>query len=135
MVEHVERDAGSTFISTGHLPSSGMVQALVDQAHTIYRTNDEGQNASYYPALALVPRQLFGICLTGSDGQVFTAGDVDVEFTIMSIAKPFTLALVYQVLGAEIVRQKVGLNATGLPFNSIAAIELHPDRKTNPSPC
>ena len=132
MVEHVEGDAGSTFISTGHLPSSGMVQALVDQAHTIYRTNDEGQNASYYPALALVPRQLFGICLTGSDGQVFTAGDVDVEFTIMSIAKPFTLALVYQVLGAEIVRQKVGLNATGLPFNSIAAIELHPDRKTNP---
>lgn len=35
-------------------------------------------------------------------------------------------------MGAEIVRQKVGLNATGLPFNSIKAIELHPDHKTNP---
>ncbi|CUS05128.2 Glutaminase 2 [Candidatus Promineifilum breve] len=132
MVEPIEGEVGSTFISTGHLPSSGMVQALVDQARERFKDNDEGQNASHYPALALVPRDLFGICLTGSDGQVFTAGDVDVDFTIMSIAKPFTLALIYQVLGAEIVRQKVGLNATGLPFNSVQAIELHPDRKTNP---
>jgi glutaminase len=35
-------------------------------------------------------------------------------------------------MGADVVRQKVGLNATGLPFNSIKAIELHNDLKTNP---
>jgi glutaminase len=131
-VDQYEGEVGSTFISTGHLPSSEMVQALVDQAHARYKTNDEGQNASHYPALAHVPRDLFGICLTGADGQVFTTGDAEYEFTIMSVAKPFTLALVYQVMGAEVVRQKVGLNATGLPFNSIKAIELHSDRKTNP---
>jgi glutaminase len=131
-VDQRDGEAVSTFISTGRLPSSEMVQALVDEAYARYKANDEGQNASHYPALALVPRNLFGICLTGSDGQVFTAGDVDYKFTMMSVAKPFTLALVYQVMGAEVVRQKVGLNATGLPFNSIEAIEQHSDRKTNP---
>ena len=123
---------GDPFVSTGRLPMAEMVQALVDEAHTRFKDNDEGVNASHYPALAFVPRHLFGVCITGVSGREFMAGDVDAEFTIMSVAKPFTLALVYQVMGTEIVRQKVGLNATGLPFNSIKAIELHADYKTNP---
>lgn len=103
------------FVSTGHLPTTEMVQALVADADARFKDHDEGQNASHYPALAAVPRHLFGLCLTATNGQEFAAGDVDDEFTIMSVAKPFTLALVYQVMGAEVVRQKVGLNATGCP--------------------
>ena len=129
---HRRAGTDAPFVSTGHLPATEMVQALVDEAHARFKDHDEGQNASHYPALAAVPRDLFGLCLTASNSQEFVAGDVDYEFTIMSVAKPFTLALVYQVMGAEEVRQKVGLNATGLPFNSVKAIELHPDRKTNP---
>lgn len=124
--------SGQSFISTGQLPVSTIVQSMVDDAHARYRLVEDGKNASYYPALADVPRDLFGICITHVNGREFTAGDVDYEFTIMSIAKPFTLALVCQALGGDAVRKMVGLNATGLPFNSIAAIELHPDRKTNP---
>ena len=124
--------SGDPFVSTGQLPMSEMVQALVDEAHARFKDNDEGANASHYPALALVPRHLFGICITGVNGRAFVAGDVDTEFTIMSVAKPFTLALVCQALGTDEVRYKVGLNPTGLPFNSIKAIELHPNRMTNP---
>ena len=124
--------SGVTFVSTGRLPMSEMVQALVDEAHTRFKDNDEGANASHYPALALVPRHLFGVCITGVSGREFMAGDVDYDFTMMSVAKPFTLALVCQVLGTDEVRHKVGLNPTGLPFNSIKAIELHPNRMTNP---
>lgn len=87
-----EEGTGNSFISTGHLPSSGMVQALVNEAYKRFKANDEGQNASHYPALASVPRGLFGVCLTAASGQEYVAGDVDVEFTIMSVAKPFTLA-------------------------------------------
>ena len=129
---HRRAEADVPFVSTGHLPATEMVQALVDEAHSRFKDHDEGQNASHYPALASVPRHLFGLCLMATNNQEFVAGDVDHAFTIMSVAKPFTLALVYQVMGAEEVRQKVGLNATGLPFNSVKAIELHPDRKTNP---
>ncbi len=123
---------GAHFVSTGRLPMSEMVQALVDEAYTRFKDNDEGANASHYPALAFVPRHLFGVCIGGVSGREYMAGDVDYEFTIMSVAKPFTLALVCQVLGTDEVRHKVGLNPTGLPFNSIKAIELHPNRMTNP---
>lgn len=122
----------STNISTGHLPTPARVQALVDAAHEQFRRNDEGQNASYYPALAEVPRDLFGICVASTDGALYTAGDADHPFTIMSVAKPFAFALVCQLLGPEQVRRLLGVNSTGLAFNSIMAIELHPQQLTNP---
>jgi Glutaminase len=39
----------------------------------------------------------------------------------MSVAKPFVFALVCQALGPEEARDRLGANATGLPFNSLAA--------------
>jgi glutaminase len=51
---------------------------------------------------------------------------------IVSVAKPFTFALVCEVLGPAEVREKVGVNATGRPFNSPAGIEESPDGRTNP---
>ncbi len=119
------------FISTGRLPTPARVQALVDEAYQRFKDNDEGQNASHYPALARVPRHLFGLSVVGVAGRCYTAGDADDPFTMMSVAKPFTLALVCQAIGAGEVRAKVGLNATGLAFNSVMAIELHPARLTN----
>ena len=50
---------------------------------------------------------------------MYAVGDAEVEFTIMSVAKPFVFALVCHVLGPEEVRERVGVNATGLPFNSL----------------
>jgi glutaminase len=50
----------------------------------------------------------------------------------MSVSKPFIFALVCEALGHEQVREKVGANATGLAFNSLAAIEQNPDGRTNP---
>jgi glutaminase len=50
----------------------------------------------------------------------------------MSVSKPFVFALICQAHGADQVRQKLGVNSTGLPFNSILAIELNPDHLTNP---
>lgn len=120
------------YISTGHLPPPDRAQALVNEAYARFRVNDQGANASYYPALARVPRDLFGVCIVGVNGAVYEAGDTDYPFTIMSVAKPFTLALVLQTVGLQEARAKLGMNATGRPFNSIMAIELHPERLTNP---
>jgi len=50
----------------------------------------------------------------------------------MSVSKPFVFALVCEVLGPEKVREKIGVNATGLAFNSLAAVERGDDGKTNP---
>jgi glutaminase len=50
----------------------------------------------------------------------------------MSVSKPFVFALVCQEVGVEEVRQRVGVNATGLAFNSLEGIERNPDGRTNP---
>lgn len=119
-------------VSTGHLPPPERVRAAVDAAYARYRSNDDGRNADQYPALARVPRELFGLCVVGTSGAVYSAGDAAVPFTIMSVSKPFVFALVCQAIGAEQARQKLGVNSTGLPFNSIMAVELSADRLTNP---
>src|SRR5262245_24335567 len=119
-------------VSTGRLPLPERVRTLLEAAHERFETNDEGENADHYPALAAVPRDLFGICVAGIDGTVAAVGDAEYPFAIMSVSKPFVFALVCQSLGAEVARAKLGVNSTGLPFNSVMAIELAPDRFTNP---
>ena len=124
--------ADDSYISTGHLPPEDRVRALVAEAHERFRSDTEGENSQVYPALARVPSGLFGVCVVGTSGNVYPAGDAGHEFTIMSVSKPFLFALVCQAVGVEEVRQKVGVNATGRAFNSLEAIERGPGGQTNP---
>jgi len=120
------------YVSTGHLPPAETVQAWIDEAHARYRDNADGAVSDVYPALAAVPADRFGICVAGTGGQVFSAGDAEHEFTLMSVSKPFVFALVCDRIGAGEARRRLGVNGTGLPFNSLAAVERSPDGRTNP---
>jgi glutaminase len=75
---------------------------------------------------------MFGISVVRTNGASYGVGDAAYEFTIMSVSKPFVFALLCQSLGPEEARQKLGVNATGLPFDSLTAIEQSPDGRTNP---
>jgi len=121
-----------SFVSTGSLPTAERVRGLVLEAYERYRSNAEGDVSPVYPALARMPRDLFGIAVVGTNGAIHCAGDADYEFAIMSVSKPFVFALVCQALGPAEVRERLGVNATGLPFNSLAAVEQSPDGRTNP---
>lgn len=120
------------YISTGTLPPPEEVSGLVAEAHRRYKSNTDGRNSTVYPALERVPADHFGICLVGVSGNIYEVGEADHPFSIMSVSKPFLFALVAQALGVEEVRSKIGVNATGLPFNSLAGIEKHPNGLTNP---
>jgi glutaminase len=120
------------YVSTGGLPSRDDVQALVVEAYERFRSDRSGERSQVYPALARAPAGLFGICVAAASGEVYEAGDDDVPFSIMSVAKPFVFALVCAALGAEETRRRIGVNATGLPFNSLTAVEQSPDGRTNP---
>jgi glutaminase len=121
-----------TYVSTGGLPRRELVQRLVSEAYERYRGNEIGETSKIYPALARVPEDLFGVCLLDTQGTVYAAGDFEHEFAIMSVSKPFAFALVCAVTGAESVREKIGVNSTALPFNSLAAVERGSDGRTNP---
>ena len=127
-------DAGldEPYVSTGHLPPPDLVKRLLLVAHRRFSSVTEGRISDVYPALARMPPELFGIAIAGVDGNAFSVGDADHPFTIMSISKPFVFALVCQARGAEPVRRMLGVNATGLPFNALSAIERSPDGRTNP---
>lgn len=120
------------YISTGHLPEPRRVQELVSEAHARFKSNTEGESSQVYPALAIVPSELFGVCVAGTNGNIYAAGDADYEFTIMSVSKPFLFALICELIGPEAARHKLGVNATGLAFNSLAAVERASDGRTNP---
>jgi glutaminase len=120
------------YVSTGHLPSPRQVQAAVDEAYRLYRAEASGTTSQTYPALARVPGHLFGICVAGVGGSMYRAGDSGHEFTIMSVAKPFVFALVCETLGAERARQMLGVNATGLAFDSLSFVERSADGRSNP---
>ena len=120
------------FVSTGHLPAAASVAAAVREAHARFRGTSDGSPSTVYPALGHADPDAFGICLVDVDGESHAAGAVDTPFTIMSVAKPFVFALACRARGAERVRELVGVDATGLPFNSVAAVEGSPDGRTNP---
>ncbi|HXK61435.1 MAG TPA: glutaminase A [Acidobacteriota bacterium] len=120
------------YVSTGHLPAPEKITRLVEEAYARFKSNTEGANSSVYPALERVPSELFGICVASVNGNIYSVGDADYEFTIMSVSKPFVFALVCQSMGAEEAREKLGVNSTGLPFNSLAAIERGDRGRTNP---
>jgi glutaminase len=100
------------------------IQGAVDAAYAKFRTLQEGKNADYIPALAKVDPNLFGIAVVTADGKVFTAGDVKTEVSIQSISKVFTMAEVIQEQGLDSISKRIGVDATGMRFNSIAHIEL-----------
>ena len=118
----IAEQAKPPYVSTGRLPAAETVQKLVVDAHRRFGSNTDGQNSQVYPALARVPSDLFGVCVVGTSGRVYAAGDTDYEFSIMSVSKPFVFALVCETIGPEEARDKLGANATGLAFNSLAAI-------------
>lgn len=124
-------DAPVTAISTGRLPGDDEVRRLLEEAHRLAATNDEGVVADYIPALAKVSRRLFGACIVGVNGAVHEIGDVAHTFSIQSVSKPFVFALVCQAIGVEEARAKLGVDATGLPFNSVMAVELNDSRTMN----
>ena len=112
--------------------SSADLQRVVDQAYAKYKGDTTGKNADYIPYLASVPSNLFGVCIVTTDGQVFTAGDVNYSFSIQSCSKVFTMCQVMQESGEKVIFEKIGVEPTGMPFNSVTALGLHNNRAVNP---
>jgi glutaminase len=114
----------------GSLPSGA--QEILQEVHAKYAKVDEGEVASYIPELTKQDPALFGITIVTVEGQVLTVGDSEAPFTIQSIAKPFVYGLALQDNGREAMLEKVGLEPTGLPFNSILALDIRSSKLQNP---
>jgi glutaminase len=66
------------------------------------------------------------------DGRVFSVGDVDVRFPLMSVSKPFTYALALEQHGVDYMIDRIGVSATGFPYNAVAAGAVRRTSEQNP---
>lgn len=114
------------------MPAGDRIKTIVEYAHESYSEHEGGQVADYIPQLANADPSLFGITVADASGGLYSAGDADVAFSIQSISKAFVYALVGEALGHNVVREHIGVNNTGLSFNSVMAIELNDGHPMNP---
>jgi len=108
------------------------INRVLQEAYTKYKSNNEGKNADYIKALAIVDSSIFGITMVDKNGNIYEVGDTKQEVSIQSVSKVFTAALVMSEKGSKFVQEKIGVNATGAAFNSIIAIEEHGGSASNP---
>jgi len=108
------------------------INAVLKEAYAKFKDDQGGKNADYIKALAEVDSKIFGITLVTPNGKIYEIGDTKAEVSIQSISKVFTACKVLQEKGDTFLQEKIGVNATGLAFNSIIAIELHNGSASNP---
>lgn len=107
-------------------------QKIINEiANEVNPSKIEGKVASYIPELANINPNLFGICLTNSNGEQFYGGESTVEFSIQSISKVFSLSMALSIVG-EKIWTRVGVEPSGNPFNSLVQLESEKGFPRNP---
>ena len=108
------------------------LQNLVDEiAGEMAREVDRGRVADYIPPLACVSPAQFGISILDAAGNCFSAGDADIGFSVQSISKVLSLTMALEAIG-DVLWQRVGLEPSGSPFNSIVQLESEQGIPRNP---
>lgn len=79
----------------------------------------QGRLANYIPELTKGDISSLGIYVMRDDGKHYQAGDYNKPFTIQSIIKPILLLLALMDNGVDFVRSRIGVEATGKPFDAI----------------
>lgn len=80
--------------------------------------HQQGAVANYIPELAKADPAKFGIYLLSGTGDTAFAGDCEDRFTMQSVVKPLILLLALMDSGMDTVRNLVGVEATGKPFDA-----------------
>ncbi len=87
----------------------------------------QGKVADYIPELAKADPSGLGIYVITSDGKRSWAGDYSHPFTLQSVVKPILLLQALLDNGIDVVKSRVGVEATGKPFDAINASDASLD--------
>lgn len=107
-------------------------QAILDEIYTSLKKEENlGEVADYIPELAKTDANKFGIHLQLIDGQNFFVGDALEKFSIQSISKVLSLTLAFRLIGDNVL-DRVGVEPSGNPFNSLSLLEWEEGVPRNP---
>lgn len=117
---HLDQNIGMDF--------NKILQKIEREVSHLYGT---GAVANYIPALANVNPRKFGMAIATVDGQHYSIGDSGESFSIQSISKLITLVLYIRKNGLEL-GNRVGVEPSGNPFNSLVQLEYEKGIPRNP---
>lgn len=107
-------------------------QKLIEEIYReVEKMNLQGTVASYIPELAKMDLNKFGISLITTKGKEYKVGHTNDKFSIQSISKVFTLAMVFPV-EQDNLWKRVGVEPSGNAFNSLAQLEYEHGIPRNP---
>lgn len=115
-------------------PEQNMWQkSLNEWLHLSRKDSQLGKPAEYIPALAKQNPEDLGITILCSDGTKLHAGQWEKSFTLQSISKVASFIVACQERGLEYCLERVDVEPTGDPFNSIFRLEVNqPGKPFNP---
>jgi glutaminase len=111
--------------------NEGFMQEQIEVLFDKYKDHHDGEVATYIPELGVADPNDFGISVITHDNRVYCIGEVETEFTIQSISKPFAYGMALEIYGQDKVSAHVGVEPSGDAFNSIE-LEKGTNRPFNP---
>lgn len=107
-------------------------QGLLEEIHQeVQPLFGQGKVADYIPGLAEIEARKLGIAIQTIAGDCYEVGDSRERFSIQSISKVFNLALAMRIVGDQ-VWERVGVEPSGNPFNSLVQLEHEKGIPRNP---
>ncbi|MEO9329930.1 glutaminase A [Gordonia aurantiaca] len=94
----------------------GYLRHIMDEV----RPDRSGHVADYIPELADEDPEGYGLSLCVHDGYTYSHGDSDRTFTIQSVSKPLTYAMILSEHGLAAVDARIGVEPSGEAFNEIS---------------
>ncbi|MBL0318689.1 MAG: glutaminase A [Alphaproteobacteria bacterium] len=82
-------------------------------------TNHSGKVADYIPQLARTNPDYFAVTVCSTDGQIYSLGDSQVQYSVQSTFKPINYCIALELLGEEMVHAHMGREPSGLGFNAL----------------
>ena len=107
-------------------------QNVIEAVHKELKSKtNKGLVASYIPELSNIKPQNFGIFVKHINGKSYAVGDWNVPFSIQSISKAISLALVLPIYKNSIW-ERIDVEPSGNPFNHLSLLELENGIPRNP---
>ena len=95
------------------------------------RQTNKGKVADYIPELSEVSPHKFGVAILDDVGNLSSIGDAQENFSVQSISKVLTLAMVISLVD-EKLWERVGVEPSGDPFNHLSLLEMENGIPRNP---
>lgn len=113
-------------------PQTDLAELQQDVAAVLDRLGSNQEGEPYADAAAGTDPDDLAIAIVLVDGRMLGAGATAARFPLMSVSKPFTYALAIEQRGAHYMLERIGVSATGLPYNALAAGAIRRTSEQNP---